>query len=65
MNSTDSSALATEWTDPRDEIEIGVLMANGRLAPRRFSSHAEAQAWAHEDEGERVVEMNAVCSCDS
>ena len=33
------------WSDPRDEVEVGVLMANGRLAPRRFASRAEAEAW--------------------
>jgi hypothetical protein len=52
------------WTDPRDEIEITVLMANGRLAPRSFASRAEAEAWARPDEGEQVVEINEVCGCD-
>lgn len=50
------------WTDPREEIEIGVLMANGRLAPRTFATHAEAEAWAID--GERVVEYNRICACD-
>ncbi len=51
-----------DWTDPREEIEIGVLMANGRLAPRAFATLAEAEAWAIE--GEQVVEYNRICSCD-
>lgn len=54
---------AAGWSDPREEIEIGVLMENGRLAPRRFASRAEAEAWAQD--GERVVEINAICDCDS
>ena len=51
-----------DWSDPREEIEIGVLMANGRLAPRAFATLAEAEAWAIE--GEQVVEYNRICSCD-
>lgn len=50
------------WTDPREEIEIGVLMANGRLAPRAFATREEAETWAVE--GERVVEYNRICACD-
>ena len=50
------------WSDPREEIEIGVLMANGRLAPRSFATRAEAEAWAIE--GEQVVEYNRICACD-
>lgn len=65
MSATDNETLASRWTDPRDEIKIAVLMANGRLAPRRFATHAEAEAWARTEDGERVVEINAVCSCDS
>lgn len=38
-------------------------MANGRLAGRRFASRAEAEAWALPEEGERVVEFNALCEC--
>jgi hypothetical protein len=49
--------------DPREHIEVGVLMANGRLAGRRFASRAEAEAWARPDEGEQVVEFNLVCEC--
>ncbi|WP_341999287.1 hypothetical protein MRBLWH7_000750 [Microbacterium sp. LWH7-1.2] len=52
------------WSDPRDDIAVGVLMANGRLAPRKFASRAEAEAWARPDEGDRVVEWNLVCECD-
>jgi hypothetical protein len=55
---------AAEWIDPRDEIAVGVLMANGRLAPRRFADRAEAEAWARPDEGDRVVEWNLICECD-
>lgn len=51
------------WTDPRDEIEIGVLMVNGRLAPRSFATRAEAEAWAID--GEQVVEYNRICACDT
>ncbi|MEU1970479.1 hypothetical protein ABZ477_02385 [Microbacterium sp. NPDC019599] len=53
------------WTDPRDEIEVGVLMANGRLAPRRFADRAAAEAWARPEEGDRVVEYNLICECDA
>jgi hypothetical protein len=49
--------------DPREHIEVGVLMANGRLVGRRFASRAEAEAWARPDEGEQVVEYNLVCDC--
>ncbi len=52
------------WNDPRDEIEFSVLMANGRLAPRKFASEEEAKKWARPDEGEQVVSFNHVCSCD-
>ena len=59
------SAGLLEWTDPRDDIEIGVLMANDRLAPRRFADRAEAEAWARPEEGDQVVEYNTICSCDA
>ncbi len=59
---TPASAAVAAWTDPRDEIEIGVLMANGQLAPRTFASLDEAEAWAWE--GEQVVQYNRICSCD-
>ena len=55
-------APAIDLDDPREQIEVGVLMANGRLAPRNFSSRAEAEAWAQP--GEEVVEWNAICGCD-
>lgn len=58
-----TTEVETGWTDPRDEIEIGVVMANGRLAPRHFASLAEAEAWASDDE--QVVEYNRICSCDT
>lgn len=50
--------------DPREDISVGVLLPNGRLVGRRFDSLAEARAWAREDEGEQVVEFNAVCDCE-
>ena len=59
---TPSSAALAAWSDPRDEIEIGVLMTNGQLAPRTFASVDEAEAWAWE--GEQVVMYNRICSCD-
>ena len=48
--------------DPREQITYGVLMADGRLAPRSFVSWAEAEAWAQADE--QVVAWNYVCECD-
>ena len=53
-----------DWVDPREQIEIAVLLANGRLAARTFSSRADAEAWARPEEGEQVVELNLVCACD-
>lgn len=52
------------WTDPRDQIEVVVMLGTGRLAPRRFASLAEAHAWARPEEGDQVLEQNLVCSCD-
>jgi hypothetical protein len=52
----------TTWTDPRDETEVVVQLADGRLAGRRFASRAEAEAWA--GPGEEVLELNLVCACD-
>lgn len=49
--------------DPREDIEAGVLMANGRLAGRQFASRAEAEAWARPDLGDQVVEFNVLCEC--
>lgn len=48
--------------DPREQISYGVMMANGRLAPRNFASREEAQEWARDDE--EVVAWNFVCECD-
>lgn len=64
----DGGAAGPETTsgaddDVRDQIEAGVLFANGRLAGRRFASLAEAQAWAHPELGDQVVEFNPVCDC--
>ena len=58
-----SGPETVDLDDPRQQIEVGVLMANGRLAGRQFSSRAEAEAWARPDEGERVVEFNILCEC--
>ncbi|NKY39421.1 hypothetical protein [Cellulomonas septica] len=49
--------------DPRTLIEFSVLLANGRLAGRKFASRADAEAWARPDEGDSVVEYNLVCEC--
>lgn len=48
--------------DPREQINYGVMMASGRLAPRHFASRDEAERWAQEDE--QVVAWNFVCDCD-
>lgn len=53
------------WTDPREEIEYSVLMANGRLAPRAFASKEEAEEWAKPDLGDQVVSYNLICDCDN
>lgn len=58
-----TTATAVDLDDPREQIEVGVLLANGRLAGRRFGSRAEAEAWARPDEGDQVVEYNLVCEC--
>lgn len=52
------------WTDPREDIEFSVLLANGRLAGRRFADRAEAEAWACPEEGDQVVSFNHICECD-
>ncbi|WP_199421735.1 hypothetical protein [Actinotalea solisilvae] len=59
-----TASTETGWVDPRDELEVVVLLANGRLAGRTFASRAEAEAWARPDEGEQVLEINGVCGCD-
>jgi hypothetical protein len=60
---TGGTAPAVDPDDPREQIEVGVLLPNGRLVGRRFASRAEAEAWARPDEGEQVVEYNLVCEC--
>ena len=62
--SQDAQTTTLAWTDPRDEIEFSVLMANGRLAPRTFANREEAEDWARPEEGEEVVSFNHVCACD-
>jgi hypothetical protein len=57
------TAPAVDDDDPRLQIEVGVLMPNGRLAGRAFASRAEAEAWARPEEGEQVVEFNILCEC--
>ena len=59
--STAAASTTTGWVDPREQIEFGVLLANGRLAGRRFASRHEAERWAQDDE--QVVEYNLVCEC--
>ena len=60
-----TTSLADTWTDPREDIEFGVLMASGRLAGRKFANRAEAEAWARPDEGDQVVSFNHICECDA
>ncbi|ACZ32283.1 hypothetical protein Xcel_3283 [Xylanimonas cellulosilytica DSM 15894] len=59
-----ATAAPPETDDVRELITVGVLLANGRLAGRRFAGRAEAEAWARPEDGEEVVEFNAVCDCD-
>lgn len=59
------SPAPLEWSDPRDAIEFSVLMADGRLAPRKFADREEAEAWARPEEGDQVVSVNYICSCDN
>lgn len=56
--------MSLPWTDPRDQIEYAVLMADGKLAPRAFADRAAAEAWARPDEGDEVVAFNQTCACD-
>lgn len=63
MDGQERTAAAAD-EDVRDIVGVSVLMANGRLAGRRFASRAEAEAWARPDEGEQVVELNLLCDCD-
>lgn len=62
-STTGDAAVVVDPDDPRTQIEVGVLMANGRLAGRQFASRAEAEAWARPADGERVVEFNILCEC--
>ncbi len=57
------SAPAVDLDDPRTMIEFSVLLADGRLAGRRFASRDDAESWARPDEGDQVVEYNLVCEC--
>lgn len=57
------TTTAVDLDDPRTLIEFSVLLANGRLAGRRFASRTDAEAWARPDEGDQVVEYNLVCEC--
>jgi len=57
----ESTGTTAGWVDPREQIEFSVLLANGRLAGRRFASRREAEEWAQD--GEQVVEYNLVCEC--
>lgn len=54
----------TGWIDPRDQLEVLVVLADGRIAGRSFATRDEAEAWARPDLGEQVVEQNLVCACD-
>lgn len=59
----EEATAGVDVDDPREQVEVVVLMPNGRFAPRQFASRAEAEAWARPEEGERVVEMNILCEC--
>ncbi len=61
---TTTDAAMAQADDVREIVTVGVLLANGRLAGRRFADRAEAEAWARPEDGEEVVEFNAVCDCD-
>ena len=61
---TNGAVQTIRWQDPRELTDVGVLLASGRLAPRRFTSRAEAEAWARPEDGDEVVELNTVCQCD-
>lgn len=60
---TAAATAADGWVDPRTQIEVGVLLADGKLVGRRFASRAEAEAFARPEDGEQVVEYNLVCEC--
>ncbi len=54
---------AEGWVDARTQIEVGVLLAYGRLVGRRVAAREEAEAFARPEDGEQVVEYNLVCEC--
>lgn len=60
---TTNPERSVDADDPRQQIEIGVLMQNGRLVALPFSTRAEAEAWARPEEGEQVVEYNPLTEC--
>jgi hypothetical protein len=60
---TGDATGAVDDEDPREHIEVGVMMANGRLAGRQFASRAEAEAWARPEYGDEVIEFNPLCDC--
>lgn len=57
-----STTTAVDLDDPRTLIEFSVLLANGRLAGRKFVARRR-RAWARPDEGDEVVEYNLVYEC--
>ncbi|MDC7122826.1 hypothetical protein OMK64_14920 [Cellulomonas fimi] len=63
MSEAPGTTTTVDLDDPRTLIEFSVLLANGRLAGRKFASRADAEAWARPDEGDEVVEYNLVCEC--
>lgn len=60
---SDGTTTTLRWQDPRDLVEIAVLMGDGRLAPRQFADRAQAEAWARPQDGDEVVELRTVCQC--
>ena len=63
QNADGDATVQIDVDDPREDIEVGVLMANGRLAGRRFATRDDAIAWARPEQGEQVVEFNVLCEC--
>jgi hypothetical protein len=63
MSEAPGTTTTVDLDDPRTLVEFSVLLANGRLAGRKFASRADAEAWARPDEGDQVVEYNLVCEC--
>lgn len=50
----EEATAGVDLDDPREQVEVVVLMPNGRFAPRQFAARAEAEAWARPEEGEQV-----------